>query len=306
MERVFFLPNHNLQWLKNILEVSEIRKGRILIMGSFLYAAYLPKDFRVTVIDKNLLSLISQLYVLWLKLEDYSPQKIKEILFLNKFGNRFRNHKRVKIISRDEYFKSLITFLDFSKRLKIFLKHKSLEKIFREIFRINKTGKEFKLHLIPKGLNSYDLIRVKPTKGIEEIHFLNIPLESFKSNRKFDFIISTNVIENFAHSFDFLRITCSLLTKRGKVEITTYKEPLMRWLKYVKLLINYEKQKTFSLGGAYLFKGKSKEEGREFLYELKMNRDTFIFSKDELIKIIKLISEMEFLPAWLREYESKN
>lgn len=300
-KRVFFLPNHDLQWLNGVIKTVKVKKGRILIIGSLLYGAYFPKNFKVIIIDKDPLALISQLYILWLKLEGYSTNRIKEILFINKFGDRLKTHSRFKFITSQEYSKSLAIFLKFSNTIGNFSKRKSIEKNFQKIFRLEKWKDGFQLHLIPKGLNSYDLLDIKPLRKLEEIEFKNASLENFKTSQKFDFIISTNVIENFDNPFVFFKLIHSLLANNGSVELTTYNKAFGRWLRYLKILINSNQElKEFFLGHAYLFKGKNERKGKEYYYKLKMDRNTFIFSKKEVNKILKLFSKKKFLPNWLR------
>lgn len=302
--RIFFLPNHNIRWLKRVIQITRIRMGKILIIGSPLYAAYLPKNFNVTVIDKNFLALISQLYILWLKQQNYSNKKIKKILFLNKFGNRFKFHRRFKLVSELEYLKSLSIFKQFLTSFGDLAKGKNIEKNFQRIFNLRKDKNKFYIYLIPKGLNSDDLLKIKPVRKLEEIKFINISLENFKTHKKFNFIISTNVIENFDKPFTFFKYIGPLLTEKAGVELTTYNKYLAQWLKYLKILINSKKQALLPLGKAYIFKGKNDKLGRECTLKLILNKSTFIFSKKEVNKILKIISEKQFLPTWIREIKT--
>lgn len=303
-ERIFFLPNHNIEWLRKVIQIAKIRKGKILIIGSPLYIAYLPKNFDVTVIDKNFLALISQLYVLWLRQQNYSNKEIKKILFLNKFGNRFKPHQRFKLVSKLEYLKSLSIFKQFSANFGNLTKEKNIKKNFQKIFNLRKDKNKFYIYLIPKGLNSNDLLKIKPIRKFKEIKFINISLKNFKARKKFNFIISTNVIENFDQPFTFFKYINPLLTEKAGVELTTYNKCLAQWLRYLKILINNKKQTSLSLGKAYLFEGKNDRLGKECALKLILNKNTFIFSKEEVNKILKIISGKQFLPAWLKEIKT--
>lgn len=305
-ERIFFLPNHTLQWLRNVIKYSNLQGKRILIVGGLLYSAYFPREFEVTVIEKNKLALLSQLYILWLKSQNFLYEKIRKILFLDKFGNRLQIHKRVRYITLQEYYDSFSLYQTFLKDMPPCLKNLKggdLEKDFRKIFQIFREGEKLVIYLIPKGLNSYEFLKIPPLRRFNEINCFNIPFEKFQSIHKFDLIISTNVIENFENPFNFFEKSYWLLKKQGKVEITTYNNAFASWIKYVKLLANITEEKTLFLGNAYLFQKKGKGIGKEYLFKLKLNENTFLFPKQELYKVLKLISIQKFLPSWLKDIE---
>jgi len=240
----------------------------------------------------------------WLKKQGYSKGKIKKFLFLNKFGNRFLLHSRVKFITKKEYSDSLTVFLKFLRNIKISSNQKSDEKNFQKIFNLKKWKRGFKMYLFPKGLNSYDLLKIKPLRKVEEIKFKNVCLKKLPKREKFTLIISTNVIEGFTNPFTFFQLIQPLLSRNGFIEVTTYNEFFARWLKYLKILINTyqenENLRNYLLGNAYLFQGKNEKMGKEYLRKLELNKNTFIFSRSEVNEISKLLSEKKFLPLWMR------
>jgi len=253
----YFLPNHDLNWTRNILKIlrNRITTGRLLVVG-YYYASIIKSTFpelKVIAIDADPLNLLSNAFVVWLKLyKKLEFTTISKIIFLDfyKPGKRLKELKTELSVLR--YFYSYNFFKEF------FTSHffcgvaneNFIEYLFRTIFRVKKHGSLFILNRAPKGVCA-DILRYPLKTEPDEIIIKN--LIDMRGWKKYHIIISNNAIDFSKNKDEFLKNIKSLLTKNGLAEISSYNKKTRKKLKKI-----CKNKKTFLGTGVFYKMGRNR------------------------------------------------
>jgi len=248
---VYFLPNHDFEWIDNLLTALKTRdssKYNLLIVG-YYYGAIAKSIFpklRVSVIDNNPLGILSNAFAVWLNLhKKLESKKISRILFAEFYRTNSR-HRTLRVkLSKHRYQYSLGFFREFFGGGLSGRKKESIEYLFRTIYQIKSDRDCLILDRIPKGFSSEILnypLNLEPDKIIVK-NFLEL------SNRnKYNIIITSNLIDFIKDKNKFLEKAQSLLLKGGRVEISSYNKRTNEMLGYL-----YKNKQSF-LGTGTFFK----------------------------------------------------
>jgi len=231
---VYFLPNHDRRWIKNILKIAERSSagGRMLVVG-YYYASIIKSNFinsKVTAIDADPLGLLSNAFAVWLKLyKKLKFQEILKILFLDFYTPDKENTTR---LSRARYVKSLKFFKEFlSLQLPKIANNKNLvERLFKLIYRITSRDKFLILNQMSKGICA-DIIKYPLKAEPDEIIVAN--LIEINSAEKYQFMSLNNSIDFIKNKKAFLRKVKSLLLDNGLAEISSYNVETQKNLKKI-------------------------------------------------------------------------
>lgn len=249
---VYFLPNHDFKWIKNLLTILKSRglqNYNLLIVG-YYYGALAKSLFpekRVTVIDVDPLGILSNVFAVWLNL--YKKLKFRELsktLFLDFYKANFRYKTLRSKISKFRYEYSTELFKEFIKENLSSKNEKDLiEYLLRTIYRIEFCGDSFILNRAPKG---FCTSIIKHPLKFEPDEVIIGDFTKMEESKKYDAIITSNLIDFVKDKNQFLRKIQSLLSKNGWAEISSYNNDTNKMLK--RLCKN---EKTF-LGTGTFFK----------------------------------------------------
>jgi len=276
--RVYFLPNHDRQWIKNILRIvkqsSRLLAGsRILVIG-YYYASIIKSNFinsKVTAIDVDPLGLLSNAFAIWLKLyKKLKFQKIFKILFFDFYTPGKENTRK---LPRARYIKSLSFFKEFLRlQLPKVANNQTLaEYLFKLIYRITSCDKFLILDQMPKGICA-DIIKYPLRAVPDEIIAANIM--ELNSIPKYQFISLNNSIDFVKNKKSFLHKVKSLLLDNGVAEISSYN------IETQKILKNCYNKRIFLGTGVFYKRNKNGPQySKKSIY---LNEISYIFKKIDI------------------------
>jgi len=252
---VYFLPNHNLQWIKNVLSklhVKDVPTYNLLIVG-YYYGTIIKTMFpniNMTVIDADPLAILSNAFAAWLN----SDLKMKfkntsTILFLD-FYQIGQKYKSLKVaLPQNRYNQSLALFQKFIDKKIASSKHLSenlIRYLFNTIYRIEFDDGNIFINRVPKGICG-NIIKysLKKESGPKKIIIGN--LTKIKINERYDAIITSNSIDFSKNKKKFLNNIHNLLSVNGLAEISSYNA------KTNKILNSICNNKKFFLGDGIFF-----------------------------------------------------
>jgi hypothetical protein len=282
LDRVYFLPNHNRDWLDKI--TSKVTDAKILIVGGILYGSYLSaKGLNVTVVEKNPLAAIMQLYISDLLNKSLNSKKILKTLLIDKFLIISNQYNIQSFCPIEEYDLAIIKFSEFSKQT-----IKRVSRIFQKVFNTKTLDKQVSITVSPKGFNlgSFENQKFKlPNKIIIS------DISTIKANEKFDLIITNNVIDFFDTPMDFIEIISKLAKPNSIIEVSTYSIKTSEYLS--KRFDNNKNQ--YEVGGAYIYKKSNIRSFEITKLPLILGKNIFyLLGKDLLSE-----SYVPVVPYWL-------
>ncbi len=227
---VYFLPNHDLRWIKNVLSelhIKDVPTYNLLVVG-YYYGAIIKTMFsniNVTVIDTDPLGILSNAFAVWLNSD--LKMKFKNILIALLLDFYYINQKyrlpRVGL-PQGRYNQSLTLFQKFISKRIIGGKHlsKSLMKyLFNTIYRIEFDDKNIFINRVPKGFCS-DIIKYPLKRNLSPEKIIIGNLVKIKFNECYDAIITSNSIDFSKNKKKFLDKIHDLLLVNGLAEISSY------------------------------------------------------------------------------------
>ncbi|MBI5358531.1 class I SAM-dependent methyltransferase [Candidatus Amesbacteria bacterium] len=278
---MYFLPNHDKRWLDSILK--KIIKPKILVVGGVLYGSYLSgKGLDVTVIEKNPLAAILQLYICDLLSRSLGSKQIFKNLLTDKFLSEKGQYKTQTSCSESEYKQAINEFLNFSGQ-----SIKNASRIFQKVFNSNLVNDHFSMIISPKGfdIESFEKQKFKlPNKIVIS------DISSIKNIGKFDLIITNNVVDFFDTPKDFLEIISKLVKPSSTIEVSTYSTKTGEYLSK-----RFDSKNQYEVGGAFIYNKVNVDSFEIARLSLILGENIFyLLGKDLLSE-----SYVPVIPYWL-------
>ncbi|MDD3434573.1 MAG: hypothetical protein PHD96_01460 [Candidatus Pacebacteria bacterium] len=276
---VYFLPNHDLQWIKNVLSklcVKNVSTYNLLVVG-YYYGTIVKTMFpniNVTVIDADPLAILSNAFAVWLNSDLRMKFKnISRVLFLDfyRLNHKYRLPKAK--LSYDRYNQSLTLFQKFINKRIIGgkrLNKCSITHLFNTIYRIEFDDKNIFINRVPKGFCN-DIIQYPLEKKLLPDKVIIGNLIKIKTNERYNAIITTNSIDFSKNKSKFLDKIRDLLLVYGLAEISSYNT------KTNKMLHSICNNKKKFLGTSTFFDTTNKNSMTYFRKPIYLGRITHIF-----------------------------
>lgn len=285
-DRVYFLPNQDRRWLDFTLSeaLKQTKHSKILVIGGVLYGSYLStKSLDVTVIEKNPLAAILQLYVCYLLNKGLDSDQIKERLLLDKFIKPDGRYVFESKCAKSEYKSVLSNFSKFCHQ-----KSETVDKIFQKAFRVKIKKDSVLIKISPKG---FDIASFANQKFRLPKKIIISDISGVKDvGEEYDLIVTNNTIDFFDGPEDFMDIMLKFIKPSSVIEITTYRNDIAEYLSR-----RFNNRKKQDIGKAYVYEKATKDAFVIKSLVLTLGINIFFVSGDEILRE----KHIPNLPYWL-------